>query len=1043
MRKFIKVFLIALASLLAVLLIAAGIVSWLVFTPERVTPIVRKQAARFITCQSEIGEVDLTLFSTWPDVGLRVRRFALINPVAGAPSDTLVNLDELMAVVDGQAWWKRREMILVGLELNGGTVNVFSDSLGNTNYDIVASDTTPSPGNDSATAMPVLDIRNVVLDDVNLRYRDLSSKMDAVIRSLSAKIAGTVGQDSISGRVTLASPGVSFEYGGEKYLEQASVKLDLPVDVVPSRQFIKLKGATISINDLGLWLNGTARNDTLNRNIEANISYKLSAWPVNSMLALVPPSFHSYLEGFEGDGLLTSEGTAKGILSDSVMPLVDVHLLLEGGTVNYAGFPLPLHDVYSDVNIHSDLKTDAISYVRINRLQASTPRSRVEVRGRVDHLFSDIRGDIAADVRLRLDELAPLVPDSLDLELHGTAAGKLKSTFYLSQLENMQLEKMRVSGSATLTNLDVAYDSISLQTDRTTIEFALPNRKPSSNNTRFAFATLLADKLSAGKTGSYDAYLENASITLETSDVRDTTRIPDILCDFRMDSLSAAMDTLSLAVARPMGKVILSPRKIKSDQARIALTYSSGPLETAMGQNTAAVKQINLDADVLNDDSQKDVFRQWLVQGFVDLDHGNITLSGLQDPIEIPSVKMHFEPEKFSIEEASLKTAGSDFQLKGDLNNVLSYFRGDSILRGRFNFVSDLTDVGRIMAMTSGIGNQDNTALEASGGPDPQKGLESLAGPVPQKGLESLAGPVPRNVSDLNEASGPPEAANPHEAAHPDSGYTGPYMVPQGIDVSLTTLINKAVLGIDTATSIKGTVLVDDGILLLDGLTLKTPACRMQLTAMYRTPRKNHLYLGLDYHMLDIEISDLLNMIPDIDTLMPMLRSFAGKAEFHIAIETYLDSLYNIKKSTLRGASAIMGTNLVLLDGETFSEIAKTLRFNKHTENKVDSLSAEFTVFRNEIDVYPFLIVMDKYKAIVGGRHNFDLTFDYNISVIDSPLPFKLGVDVTGNENDLSYKPGKCKYPDFYRPTPRHAVENKQLELKKVIRDALTQKVKE
>jgi hypothetical protein len=184
-------------------------------------------------------------------------------------------------------------------------------------------------------------------------------------------------------------------------------------------------------------------------------------------------------------------------------------------------------------------------------------------------------------------------------------------------------------------------------------------------------------------------------------------------------------------------------------------------------------------------------------------------------------------------------------------------------------------------------------------------------------------------------------------------------------------------------------------------------------------------------------------MIPDIDTLMPMLRSFAGKAEFHIAIETYLDSLYNIKKSTLRGASAIMGTNLVLLDGETFSEIAKTLRFNKHTENKVDSLSAEFTVFRNEIDVYPFLIVMDKYKAIVGGRHNFDMTFDYNISVVDSPLPFKLGVEVKGNEDDLSYNVIPVKYPDLYRPKPRHAVENKQLELKKVIRDALTQKVKE
>ncbi len=995
MRKFIKIFLIALASLLSLLLVTAAIASWLVFTPERVTPIVRKQAARIITCKADIGEVDLTLFSTWPEVGLKVHRFALINPVDAAPSDTLVNLDELIAVVDGKAWWKRREMILVGLELNGGSVSVFSDSLGITNYDIFATDTDSSPGNDSSAAMPVLDIRNVVLDNINLRYLDLSSRLDAVIGGLSAELAGKVAEDSIGGHITLASPAISFEFGGEKYLDRASVQLDLPVEVVPSRQFIRLNGMMVSVNDLSLWLDGSVRNDTLNRNLETDLAYRLSSWQIGNVLALVPPAYRKYYKDFKGDGLLTSEGTIRGILNDSVMPLLDVRLLLADASLDYAGFPLPLHDVEGDVNFVSDLKTDAITRAQINRLRASTPQSTLSASGRVDHLFSDIRGDLAVNYRLRLDELAPLVPDSLDVELHGTAAGKIRSAFRLSQLEKMQLEKIRVSGTATLTDLDVAYDSLSLQTDRSEIEFALPNRNPANQNTKFAFAKLLADNLSAGKTGTYQAYLKDASITLETSDARDTTRIPDILCDFRMDSLFAAMDTMRLAVARPVGKVALSPRKGMPGQAHIMVAYSSDRLESALGGNIAEIRKIDLNADVQNDDTQEDIFLQWLAKGFVEVDQGRITLSDQGDTIEIPSVKMQFEPEKFSIEEASVKTAGSDFRLRGNLDNILSYFRGDSILRGNFSFDSEVTDVGQILLMTSGIGSRDTTEVEAREEPDP------------------------------------------------DSSYTGPYMVPRGIDVSLSTNINKAVLGIDTATNINGTVRVDDGILLLDGLTLRTPACRMQVTSMYRTPRKNHLYIGLDYHMLDVRISDLLNMIPEVDTLMPMLRSFKGNAEFHIAIETYMDSLYNVKRSTLRGASSIRGEDLVLLDGETFSEIAKKLRFNKKTENKVDSLSAEFTVFRNEIDIYPFLIVMDKYAAVIAGRHNFDMSFDYHISVVDSPLPLKLGIDVKGNEEDLSYDLVKCQYPEFYRPTARHAVENKQLELRKMIRDALTQKVKE
>jgi hypothetical protein len=201
--------------------------------------------------------------------------------------------------------------------------------------------------------------------------------------------------------------------------------------------------------------------------------------------------------------------------------------------------------------------------------------------------------------------------------------------------------------------------------------------------------------------------------------------------------------------------------------------------------------------------------------------------------------------------------------------------------------------------------------------------------------------------------------------------------------------------------------------------------------------------MGLDFHMMDVEIAELLKIIPDVDSIMPMLRSFSGKGEFHMAAETYLDSLYNLKPSTIRGAASIRGTDLVLMDGETFSEIAKTLKFSKKTFNKVDSLAAEFTIFKKEIDIYPFLIVMDKYKGVVAGRHNMDMSFDYHISVVQSPLPFKLGIDITGTLDDLKYRLAKCRYAELYRPAARGEVQNRQLELRRMIREALTQKLAE
>ncbi|MPM98705.1 hypothetical protein SDC9_145893 [bioreactor metagenome] len=268
-------------------------------------------------------------------------------------------------------------------------------------------------------------------------------------------------------------------------------------------------------------------------------------------------------------------------------------------------------------------------------------------------------------------------------------------------------------------------------------------------------------------------------------------------------------------------------------------------------------------------------------------------------------------------------------------------------------------------------------------------------------------------------------------------------MVPKGMDINLYASINQALFANDTARNVQGNITVKDGVLVLESMLFTTSAAKMQLTGMYRTPRKNHLFMGIDLHLLEIEIAELLDLIPDVDSIMPMLKSFGGKGEFHIAAETYLDSLYNLKKSTLRGAASVKGQNLVLMDGQTFSEIAKTLRFNKKTENKVDSLSAEFTIFRNEVDVYPFLIVMDKYKAVVEGKHNLDMTFDYHISLTDSPLPIQLGVDVKGSLDDMKIRPAKCKYANMYRPAQRNEVDVKKLQLRKMIRDALTAKVKE
>ena len=216
-------------------------------------------------------------------------------------------------------------------------------------------------------------------------------------------------------------------------------------------------------------------------------------------------------------------------------------------------------------------------------------------------------------------------------------------------------------------------------------------------------------------------------------------------------------------------------------------------------------------------------------------------------------------------------------------------------------------------------------------------------------------------------------------------------------------------------------------------------AAKLQLTAMYRTPRRNHIYVGLDYHMVDIDLQQLISMIPQLDTLVPMLKSFRGKAQFHIAAETYVNEKYELKTSTLRGACSIEGKDLVLIDGDTFRKMSKILMFSTKTENKFDSISAQIVAYKDQVTVYPFCVSIDNYMAALGGTHNLDMTFNYHVSLLK---PLYIGVDVGGSIDNLSIKPAKCRYAKDFRPIIRRDTETRSAELRQMVSSSLKKNLK-
>ena len=55
--------------------------------------------------------------------------------------------------------------------------------------------------------------------------------------------------------------------------------------------------------------------------------------------------------------------------------------------------------------------------------------------------------------------------------------------------------------------------------------------------------------------------------------------------------------------------------------------------------------------------------------------------------------------------------------------------------------------------------------------------------------------------------------------------------------------------------------------------------------------------------------------------------------------------------------------------------------------------------------------------------------FDYHISILKSPLPFKAGINITGTPEKMKFRLGKAKYKDDVTPAAIHKVDSTRLDL--------------
>lgn len=992
----------SLLGLFGAIIIALSIACYLIFTPARLTAIAHQVADQYVTCEYELDEVELTYFSTFPYFGVSVKDACLINPMEGAQSDTLVAVPELLVslklidAIHGNICIKR-------FHLRDATANIYIAADGTTNFDVFKSEDDDEEEEEDEGGWQLKSVgweEDLKVSARHLSFVDekdtIAASLDDVTISLASKE-----RDTMEGaQLDLTAKNVCAMLKGEEYAKDLFLRLHLPA-YFNNSEHIYIDDAKLQVNEFGLLLDGEVGSPCFSSGVytcDATVATD-GAWSIQSLLALVPARFTESLSDINVDGLIQLEASAKGTYSDSIMPVLTAHLDVKEGKGAYRPLPYTVRDLQLDADARLDLNKQQPSTVTINKLSAKTKESRIAAKGKVEDLLEDMLLDLHLDIDANLPDFAYFMPKEMDLK--GRTKGKANAKIRLSDLSEMRLEKGTIDADLTLTDIAYAMDSMYATLPHTKAKIIIPNKNPSRKSVNWACVDLDTKQVDFSMDTTINAALGASMIRIEAANVLNNEQdyfasIHTAYLDGRFEDIHADLTNAELEAYIVGGKKMSA--KIQTDA-----------LQAEMGEELMAkTEALRIEAAARYNSKEENLLLQWNPRLTIHLKNGEVRMpERLPEPVYIPSIEFAYSNKEMTIANSRIELGNSDLNIKGNVRHIGEWFRHKKILEGELDIVSDHCDANQLMAWFSA----DEETSQESGAESQESKAESQ-----------------------EELTSTPEQNTPDSTKEME-----PFMVPLDVDLALNTNLKEVEIFNQVAKDLKGGIFMQEGNLILDEVGFVCRAAKLQLTAMYRSPRRNHLYLGMDYHMIDVDIDELLTMIPNLEEMVPMLSSFKGAAEFHLAAETYLNSQYQPKMSTLRGAASLTGKDLVVLDSETFDKISKLLLFKKKTENKIDSINAELTIYKNQIDVYPLCVQMDNYMVALGGRHNTNMTFDYDINVLS---PIYLGVNVSGDIDNLNIKLAKCKFAQDFKPHWYQKVDNQSRELRERIKQSMEKNVR-
>lgn len=1032
-----RAWIISLCVVVAIpLLVLAGINATLFFfTTDKGKQQLSALTEQYLDNRLQIEDLDYSLIKTFPTLGI-----SLQNATLTADTDTVVSIKN----ADIQFRWtkliSKNTIFFDKLLIDSSSVNIHmrADSSLNLKMRETESNDTASQG-----ALPRIIIKNGQLNHIRFAYKNDTDSTSVVVNDLEIQARSLI-SDTIFARFSIATPRITFR---NKQLSVDSIPLRVEGKAAIRKDFelFGIKRLEIESDLLQANLEGRITHQTGNDYL-TNLDWQLNIDSLSDINELSVAPYKQHLSKILLQGTLQMNGSVHGVWGDKNRPTIDAAIALKEASMAIVGAKKRIDTLALYANTSINFDNHRTSFADIEQLNIKSGSSYLQIAGRIDSLFHENHIQASSNIYLQLDYLKDILPKDIFSVCKGEVRADIAANLKLSDLKRKEYGKIISKAEINTKKIQLKSEKLDLNafSDNLHWEFGTNSiALKRSKKVAFFVSRLAFDSISLHyqqlikkcriSRFDFNCHADNlktdvpnlrTSLTLNgIRGVFDTvfvsskkTRVSFVINKDKTDTLipygKLRFFTDSLLIGTPLaGMRFDSTQFVVETKPRVRQRFRASKRKSAEENSNDSLQWIYAKANrrpmtldslyrltnlILQSSEPSDLFlKKFRNKGEIKMKELRIRTPYFQLPISSKNMGLTFTDDTLHLRNFRLNIGQSDLTFDGNATNMRRAFLRGRTLSGKLNLYSKKLNI--------------NELLNAY-----QKGGERF---------KSEHAPLLQDET-------------PTATADTINSEMKLFVVPEPFDLAFKTTIDTLIFSDILFNDFYGDVTMREKILRIKNLSTSTNLGHFAMNVMYKCDTPQKATAGVDISTKKIDVDQLIKQIPMLDSIVPMLRSFDGQLDCSMTAVTDLDSAMNVDLPTLSAAAYLHGEDMVLLDGETFSEIAKTLMFKNKKRNLIDSISVELTIKNNQMEVYPFMLEMDKYRAAISGTHNFDMSFNYHISLLN---PLKIGLNIYGNLEKPKFKLVLPKYKDEKSVTRSTSLQGKTLNLRQQFQKSLQQ----